>query len=472
MSQHKQPNIIFISAEQQRGDTVHYNGAEWMITPHIDQLASESVVFDRAFSCASTCIASRAAFYTGLYPHNTGMYGFYRSSGSLHWLNRLTESGYHCTSIGKTHLPHQGYEESIAEQGNKYERYREDHPSEWQQAVLDAGYELPLNLHKTLPDYYERLCAVDCPLPEELHPDFFVTRKALDWLEHHDIQQPFYLHIGLLSPHDLYDPPKRFLDLYNDDDIPMPDVSEEELASVPDELFAAGRANEKRDHCTNLRPSYATPEGIRRMRKHYYASITMIDEKIGEILDKLKEKGLYDDSIIIFTSDHGDNLFDHGLFYKGELYDTITHIPLMIKAPDAINPGMHRFDLVSHLDLASYILDKAGIAAEDLDGISLVPVVEEGKSHSRTRVFAEEGATGLRPEPDLIAMMRSDSYKLIHFVGSENGQLFDLQKDPLEKKNLWNTPEYKDVQSQLTREMLDWLYGNLFKHRDLFIAAR
>lgn len=472
MSEKKRPNIIFISAEQQRGDTVHYTGADWMITPNMDQLASESVVFNRAFSCASTCIASRAAFYTGLYPHNTGMFCFYRSSGYLHWLNRLTESGYHCTSIGKTHLPHMGYEESIAEQGNKYERYREGNPTEWQQAVMDAGYELPLNLHKTLPDYYERLCAVDCPLPEELHPDFFVTRKVLDWLDRQDNAQPFYLHIGFLSPHDLYDPPKRFLDMYDDNDIPMPDVTDEELAGIPDELFEAGRQNELRDYCTNLRPSYATPEGIRRMRKHYFASVTMIDEKLGEILDKLKEKGLYDNSIIIFTSDHGDNLFDHGLFYKGELFDTITHIPLMIKAPECINPGKIRDDLVSHLDVASYVLEKAGVAFDDLDGISLLPVVEEGQAHTRTRVFAEEGASGLRPVPDLIAMMRTDDYKLIHFVGSENGQLFDLQKDPLEKRNLWNNPDYHEVQCQLTREMLDWLYGNLFKHRDLFVDAR
>ncbi len=130
MTQTRKPNIIFICAEQQRGDTVHYTGADFMITPNMDKLAVESVVFGRAFSCASTCIASRAAFYTGLYPHNTGMYCFYRSSGQLHWLNRLTEAGYHCTSIGKTHLPHMGFEESIAEQGNKYQRYKEDDPTE------------------------------------------------------------------------------------------------------------------------------------------------------------------------------------------------------------------------------------------------------------------------------------------------------------------------------------------------------
>jgi arylsulfatase A-like enzyme len=364
------------------------------------------------------------------------------------------------------------YEESIAEQGNKYERYREDNPSEWQQAVLDAGFELPLNLHETLPDYYDRLCAVDSPLPEHLHPDFFVTAKVLEWLDRQEIAQPFYLHIGLLSPHDLYDPPKRFLDMYNDEDIPMPDVTDEELAGIPDELFAAGRQNELRDYTTNLRPSHATPESIRRLRKHYYASVTMIDEKLGEIVDKLKSKGLYDNAIIIFTSDHGDNLFDHGLFYKGELYDTITHIPLMIKSPEGIHPGVIRSDIVSHLDVAQFILEKAGVEGNDLDGISLVPVVEQGAIHTRKRVFAEEGASGLRPEPDLIAMMRTEDYKLIHFVGSKNGQLYDLKEDPFETRNLWNRPEYHKIQCTLTRDMLDWLYGNLFKHRDLFINAR
>ena len=473
MPENRRPNIIFISAEQQRGDTVGYTGADFIQTPNLDRLASESVVFGQAFSCASTCIASRAAFYTGLYPHNTGMYAFYRSSGRLHWTHRLSEQGYTCTCIGKTHLPHLGWHESIAEQGNKYQPVRDGKPSEWYQAVVDAGYEPPLNLHKTTPNFGELLCAIEWPLPEELHPDIWVTNRTLEWLDRQDNSEPFYLHVGLLSPHDLYDPPKRFLDLYDDDDIPMPDVSEEELAGVPPELFAAARRdNDRDDSVTNLRPRYATPERIRRMRKHYFALVSLIDEQVGRIFDKLKEKGLYDDTIIIYTSDHGDNLFDHGLYYKGELYDTLTHIPLMIKAPDAVEPGRIVPDLVSHVDVAQYILEKGGVDAVDLDGISLAPVIESGAKHTRTYAFAEEGTSGLRPEPDLIAMIRSETHKLIHFVGSENGQLFDLENDPKETCNLWNNPDYRDVQAHLARDLLDWLYGNPFKHRDLFVEAR
>jgi arylsulfatase A-like enzyme len=208
------------------------------------------------------------------------------------------------------------------------------------------------------------------------------------------------------------------------------------------------------------------------MRKHYYALCTLVDEQVGRIVAKLKDKGLYDDTIIIFTSDHGDNLFDHGLYYKGELYDTLTHIPLMIKSPEAVEPGRIVHDLVSHVDVAQYILEKAGVDSEDLDGISLAPVVESDAKHTRVYAFAEEGASGLRPEPDLIAMIRSETHKLVYFVGSENGQLFDLVDDPKETRNLWNKQEYSDIQAKLTRDLLDWLYGNLFKHRDLFVEAR
>ena len=121
MAETKRPNIIFVSAEQQRGDTLHCNGADWMHTPNLDRFASQSVVFDNAFSCAATCVSSRTAFYSGLYPHSTGVYAFHRSTGRLHWTHRLGESGYHCVSIGKTHLPLGGFAERIGEQGNKYQ---------------------------------------------------------------------------------------------------------------------------------------------------------------------------------------------------------------------------------------------------------------------------------------------------------------------------------------------------------------
>ena len=468
----RRPNIIFISAEQQRGDTLHCGGADWMITPNLDRLASQSVVFEKAFSCAATCISSRAAFYTGLYPHNTGIFGFYKSSGRLHWLNRLGESGYHCTSIGKTHLPAKGFHEKIAEQSNKYRTTLEGEPCEWYQAVRAAGYEPPLDLHETDPDWYDNLAAIEWPLPEDLHPDVWVGDRVIEWLDRADVPQPFYLHVGFLSPHDLYDPPVRFIDLYDDDTIPMPEVTEEEKAGIPPELFATAEYHETRHSVTVIKASHATPERIRRMRKHYYASITMIDEKLGQILDVVKESGLWENTIIIYTSDHGDHLFDHGLYYKGELYDTIVNVPLLICAPDARQPGRRATDLVSHVDVAQYILEKAGVEAADLDGMSLAPVVERGEKHPRRYVYAEEGASGLRPEPDLLAMIRSDEFKLVTFSESQNGQLYDLRADPGETRNLWGQAACQQVQSELTKALLDWLYADAFKHRDLYIDAR
>lgn len=461
----RRPNIVFISAEQQRGDTLRCCGADWMTTPNLDRFSRRSVVFTQAFSCAATCVSSRAAFYTGLYPHSTGMYDFSKKCGDLHWTHRLAQSGYRCVSIGKTHLPHGGFHESIAEQYNKYQPKVGGEYCEWYRAVVDAGFEPPLDLHRSDPDFYDNLAAITWPLPEKLHPDIWVADRALEWLERDRYPQPFYLHIGFLGPHDLYDPPQRFLDPYDDDSIPMPQVSEEEVRGIPDELYAQRRENRTKFSITTIKADRATPERVRRLRKHYYAGITAIDEKFGEIIDCLEQRGLLENTIVIYTSDHGDHLFDHDLYYKGELYDTVVRVPLMVYAPGAHDPGRHVSDLVSQLDLSQYILDKAGVDGSDLEGIPLTPCVERGISHARQYAYAEEGKTGLRPEPDLLAMIRSRTHKLIYFPGGHTGQLFDLEHDPGETRNLWGTEDARDVQASLTAQLLDWLCMSLYKGR-------
>jgi len=468
----EQPNIIFISGEQQRGDTLGYCGADWMITPNLDALAAQSVVFDNAYCPAATCVSSRAALYTGLYPHTTGIYGFDRSSGRLHWTNRLGAAGYHCASVGKTHLPHQGFHESIAEQHNKYHLNVGSEPCEWYRAVREAGHEPPLDLHDTMPDFYDNLGAIVWPLPEELHPDVWMADRALEWIEAWDCGQPLYLHIGFLSPHDLYDPPERFIDMYDDASIPMPQVSEEETRGIPRELFAEQERDENSHGVTVVKASHATPERIRRLRKHYYASVTMMDEKLGQIMDLLRSKGLCENSIIAYTSDHGDHLFDHGLYYKGELYDTIVNVPLLVRAPDALGPGRRVEDPVSQLDLVQYFLGKAGVESGDLNGTSLAPVIENRQEHARQYVFAEEGATGLRPEPEFLTMIRSRRHKLVHFAGNQTGQLFDLVSDPGETENLWGDPSHRELRDELTAELLNWLSGDQYRHRELFAESR
>lgn len=464
------PNIIFISAEQQRADTIRACGASWMHTPHLDALAADSAVFPQTFAPAATCVSSRAAFYTGLYPHNTGIYGFQPSSGRLHWLPRLTAQGYHCVSIGKTHLPSTGFDESLHEQGNKCAVKTAGRDIDWLQAVRAAGYEPPYNLHETDPDYYDKLASFVWPLPEALHPDIWMADRALEWLDAWDGRAPLFLHLGFLGPHDPFDPPQRFLDLY-DDDIPMPYVDAAERAGIPEELFAYHRRVEEGHDVTVIKPSRVTPERIRRMRKHYFAGISAIDEKVGQVVAKLKEKGLYDDALVLYTSDHGDNLLDHDMIYKGELYDTVVRVPLLVKTPGQ-RPAERPDDLVSQMDVVQTILEAGGASGEGLHGVSLWPTLETGAVHPRRYAFAEEGATILRPEPELLTMIRSRTHKLVHFSGGSTGQLFDLAADPGETRNLWGAPAHREVQAQLTADLLDWLSSDLHARREVLAEAR
>ena len=478
----KRPNIILIDTDQQRADTIRYGGSDWMITPHLDELAKDGVLFSNAFCAGATCMSSRASFYTGLYPHTTGIVRFQRYTGAQNWTHRLREAGYRTVSIGKTHIAggRHGYDERIAEQGNKYSPDYKDgdgtvkRRARWVDDLAKAGFEPPLKIHESWPgDFWENLAAIEWPLPEELHPDRWMGDQAVEWIgDYEPGDEPLFLHIGLLGPHDLYDPPKRYIDLYDDADIPMPEVTEAELAGMPDELHETARRGAEITNITGIRKDRATPERIRRMRKHYFANVTLIDETVGRIVQALKDKGLYDDAVIVFTSDHGDHLFDHDLYYKGELYDTIVNIPLIVRAPGVSEPGRRVNDLTCHLDVAQTILACAGVDATDLEGMSLQPVLAEGAPHARRYVYAEEGASALRRAPDMLAMIRSDTHKLVYFSGGRTGQLFDLASDPGETINLWDRPEYAEVRHELTARLLDWLYRSLSRHADCYASAR
>ncbi|MBN1671650.1 MAG: sulfatase-like hydrolase/transferase [Kiritimatiellae bacterium] len=486
----RRPNIILIMAEQQRADAMRCAGSDWMITPNLDKLAGEGVLFSRAFCSAATCVSSRASFYTGLYPHSTGIYAFQNYNGAQNWAHRLAGAGYRCVSIGKMHCGEKGavhgFHEKIAEQGNKCGPWFKNRDGKrekclWYKELEAAGLEPPLNLHNEMPDFYERLGAVVWSLPDAWHPDAWLGGKAVDWIEQSDVAQPLFLHIGFLGPHDLFDPPQTYIDMYDDRAIPAPQLAEGEKEGMPKALFLNLEAMNnfsgpydrgKPGSITAVQTKHATPERIRTMRKHYYANCTLIDEQIGRILKALETKGYLANSIVIFSSDHGESMYDHGLIYKGHMYDTVVNIPLIIRRSNEGKPGRRRSDLVSQLDVVQYLLGEAGVDAADLDGVSLRPVLHEDARHTRTYVFAEEGKSTLRLDPDLIAMIRSEDWKLIHYTGNRTGQLFDLRADPGETRNLWGKPAAREAQAHLTAELLDWLYANLYKHRDLFAEHR
>jgi len=469
------PNIILIETDQQRADTIRAAGCNWMQTPNLDRLAARGALFTNAFACAATCVASRAAFYTGRYPHSNGVWDFTSTDRGypvgLNWTHRLAAAGYHCCSIGKTHIEAggHGYHERIAEQGNKCAPWFVDvngrEESLWARELRGAGYDVPLDYHQTDPEYDNKLCAVEWPLPTEWHPDVWIPDRAVQWIDAWEGDNPIFLHLGILGPHDLYDPPQEYIDRYADVEIPLPRVTEDERAGMPACLWASNARFDQADGVTAIRPSRATPDAIRRMRRHYYANVTLVDGALGRIMDALDRKGRLDEAVIIFTSDHGDHLGDHGLFYKGELYDTILKVPLIINDPQLRARGAVREDLVSQLDVAAYLLERAGADTEGLDGISLCPAILEGAPHARTAVIAEEGATGLRPEPAWLASIRTATHRLVVFPGGEEGQMFDLAADPGETINQWDNPACRDLRAQMTARLFEQICTDLHRHR-------
>jgi len=450
------PNIIFIITDQQRFDTINAAGYEHVITPNLDKLYKGSLAFKQAYCPAATCVATRAAVFTGMYPHNTGVYGFKNWSHHSSWVQDLADHGYHCVNLGKMHImpiyENIGFHERRVVE-NKTLPFLKNHRAddEWGNFLHHHGLARPMDRHITDEGWLDKYQAVDWEYDERFHSDSFVGDLTLSWLEKWDQYKPLFLEIGFPGPHDPYDPPSRFLDLYKNIEMPDPIYKEGELDQKPPQQKGHREAFKSRTtHESKIDIEKATNSDIKRMRKYYCANITLIDEKIGEIINMLKNKGMLENTVFIFTSDHGDNLGDHKLPYKWLMYDTVTRVPLLIKdfrKDDRFTP-IH--DLVSLIDIGPTILDIAGCQIPVyIEGRSLVDYLESGKTDNPYQyIFAED---------NYLMMIRSKDYKLVYYIDQPYGELYDLHQDPWELNNLWDIGKFQAVKLQLKENLLSWL---------------
>jgi len=198
-------------------------------------------------------------------------------------------------------------------------------------------------------------------LPEDTHSDFFVGDMATWWIETKPkLEQPLFLQIGFPGPHPPYDPVPRYAQPYLERELPLPSVTEEELAHQPPPLQAMRKHNTEVDHDSIVHLLNPTREQLHRQRAYYLGNVTMIDEKIGQILQTLDAKGYLDDAVVIFTSDHGDALNDHGHSQKWTMYDIITRMPTIVWSPGRFAGGRQIDGLCQQMDLAPVILELAG----------------------------------------------------------------------------------------------------------------
>jgi arylsulfatase A-like enzyme len=466
----KAPNIIFIITDQQRYDTIRALGFPYMDTPNLDRLVSQGVTFTQCYISAPSCAPSRASLFTGYYPHTTGILknaDLWQHS----WVELLAEAGYHCVNIGKMHtFPYETplgfHERYVVENKDRYleGRYYFD---EWDKGMRARGLvKQQRELYRKRNDYHDRLGAFEWELPEDMHSDMFVGNMATCWIRTYPRSEPLFLQIGFPGPHPPYDPIPRYAEPYIKKNLPLPDVKQEELLCQPPPFLAMRQHNTEVDHDSIVHLLNPNREQLHRQRAYYFANVTMIDEKIGEIMEALEEKGYLDNSVIVFTSDHGDCLGDHGHSQKWTMYDIITRMPLIVWSPDRFKKRKQE-QLCQQMDIAPALLELAGAnIPETMEAQSLMPALQGDPWSGREYVFAEHPRDGILQEVQFMNMARSKEWKLVYFLNEKFGQLFDLAKDPQERNNLWDDPSAEDKKNELIRVLLDWQINSQYQTQD------
>jgi len=462
MSNSDRPNIILIMTDQQRFDTLGAWGYEHMITPAMDRLAAEGLSFRNAFCPGATCVASRAAIFTGMYPHNTGAYSFDAWATHRNWVQDLNEGGYHCVNIGKMHfaprdVPGGFHERVIVENPTSKHIDHGGADDDWGRFMRIHGVQRPNDRNKSDPDWKQKYQGVPWHLEEKFHSDVFIGDSALAWIRDYRGKEPFFLQVGFTGPHEPWDPLQRHLEMYEGRELPKRVFREGELEEKPPQHAAHKEMHAMTEHESVIDMYSPTEEDIERMRRHYYAKITTVDEKLGQVVEGLEARGYLDNSLLIFCSDHGELLGDHTLAYKWLMYDPIVHVPMIVRDGRRSElAGTSTDDLTSLMDIGPTILEAAGLPVPTyLEGRSLQPYIE-GKDEAfapREWVFAEDNYQ---------IMMRGNRHKMVYYIGQEQGELYDLEQDPHELYNLWGAVAQKDLQSELLSRLLAWLAASTY----------
>jgi len=466
------PNIVLIITDQQRFDTIAALGFPYMDTPHLDRLAREGVALTNCYSSAPSCVPARASLFTGYFPHTTGVYK--NGDAWQHsWVESLAAAGYHCVNVGKMHTvpflaPVGFHERYVVENKDRFleGRYFFD---EWDRALAARGLtKQRRELYRQRGDYAERVGAFEWELPEDLHSDMFVGNLAAWWLDHYPRTEPLFLQVGFPGPHPPYDPIPRYAEPYLKKDLPLAEVTQEELDHLPPPFQAMRQHNAEVDHDSIVHALHPTHAQRHRQRAYYLANVTMIDDRIGEILQALERNGYLENTVVLFTSDHGDCLGDHGQSQKWTMYDIILHMPTIVWWPGRLPAGRRVDELCQVMDLGATILEMAGLEPPaSFEARSLLPLLRgEPGASGRDYVFAEHGRDGILRETEFVTMVRSREWKLVHFLDEPFGQLFDLTDDPGEVRNLWGDPGYQDVKRELLDAMREWLVRSNYSTRE------
>ncbi len=447
----QRPNVLFIMDDQHRYDYLGCAGADFLQTPNLDRLARRGVRFTQCTTNSPVCAPARIGLATGRQPCHVGALdnrAFLPLSTPTYY-QRLRDHGYRVGCIGKLDLAKPDHYNGRYGDRPWVYSWGFTHPEECEgkmHAGMSAEPRGPYNyylqekglLEKFCRDYTERArkgwnlgASWDSVLDTEDFEDVYIGRRAADWIENVPDDFPWHYFVSFVGPHDPFDPPTEYADLYREAEVPDP---------IEDEM-------EGKPEWVRSRQGAAEPPGVQQTRRQYCGAITAIDDQVGRMLDALEKRGMLDNTYIIFTSDHGEMLGDHGLYTKSVAYEPSLRVPLIVSGP-GLPEGRTSETPVELIDLNPTACELAGLPEQEgIDARSLVPVLRDEREEHRA-----ETVSAIRN----FRCIRTPRYKLIENYGGGD-ELYDLEQDPRELHNVAdaNPDVVRDLHGRMDRRYLE-----------------
>ncbi|MGR3837151.1 MAG: sulfatase family protein [Cognatishimia sp.] len=487
-------NVILIMTDQQRADSLGCTGNGIVKTPNIDALARRGAVFTKHFTPHQICSPSRSTLFSGKYARS---HGLTRNGVALPQdvpliSHDFKAAGYTTHGVGKFHFqPILAPKEHQMPDSNAFWQLPES--QEWRGPFY--GFDtvdvlIGESVSATEGGHYARWLASKAPgaaalyqpenalepqtgdideawksaIPDELHYNSWITDQACAFLKDQAASEPFFLFVSFPDPHHPFSPPAPWCDMYDPADMPTPARMPGELAAMPSYLSDGDKDEKSKSYVDFLRDpgppreqgflqttSQFSDDSIRQAIAFTYGMISMIDACVGRIVQQAEQQGILDDTIVIFTSDHGELLGDHGLIRKGPSpYKALLQVPMIMAGP-GIEPG-NRIGTTSHLDVRATLQEHLKLNHCSTEGQSFARILEQPDGSVRQEFFAEYHPR-TRMETYNQTMITEDWRVTIYPENPDWGEMFDLRNDPGEHVNLYFDDAYRPVRDRLTETL-------------------
>lgn len=455
----KKQNVLFITCDQLRMDSLGLYGNDVVKTPHIDELFNKGIIFDNLFTNFPVCAPNRSMLATGRWhtvnglvfngyelPHDeTTMMDIFRGNGyttygvgKMHFTPQWdfdmdADSGRGAINPQPTEFPHYGFDYCQITEDSRYGPYAD--------YLAEHGYDTWADLHSFSPGM--QCATVPSPYPEKHAQTTWITNRAIDYIAGNGDEKPFFMWLSYVHPHHPFNPPEPWASMYDPKDMPLPIYleGEHDYRSKRFHDFWTGKigGHEKSDLKS------FPPERWQKIKAYYYGMISMIDHNIGRVIHQLKEVGEFENTIFVFTTDHGELLGDHHLLYKSYGYDSVTRMPLMIRRPS--DEQQRRLPMLCQsLDVMPTVLETGKIKEPDgLNGESLYSWLDGDKKIKHDHVLIRRGN---------YHSIQTLDFRLTIYTNGDAAELYDLKKDPDELNNVFTKDEYVEKKNELISKLV------------------